>query len=69
MGLVTNATAVAAVGSGYLDKYLGPGINWQAVGGSELLYLAGVVILATLAGLVPAAAAYKTPVATKLVVS
>ncbi len=60
---------VAAIGSNYLMAYLGQGIGWHTIGTPELLYLAGVVILATLAGLVPAAAAYRTPVATNLVVS
>jgi hypothetical protein len=35
--------------------------------GLELLYAVAVVILAVLAGLVPAVKAYKTPVATNLV--
>jgi putative ABC transport system permease protein len=57
----------AAIGSGYLDAFLGQTIAWTTIDGNELLYLAGVIVLSTLAGLVPAAAAYKTPVATNLV--
>ena len=58
---------VAAVGSGYLNAFLGQTIAWATIDGRELLYLLGVVVLSTLAGLVPAAAAYRTPVATNLV--
>jgi putative ABC transport system permease protein len=68
LGLVLGH-AVAAVGSKYLDAYLGQSMRWTVIDGRELLYLVGVIILATLAGLVPAAAAYKTPVATNLVPS
>ena len=43
------------------------GINWLAVGREETLYLGAVVVIAVLAGLVPALKAYRTPVATNLV--
>ncbi|HEV7300817.1 MAG TPA: FtsX-like permease family protein [Tepidisphaeraceae bacterium] len=68
LGLVLGH-AVAAVGSGYMKAFLGQSIRWTTIDERELLYLVGVVVLATLAGLVPAAAAYKTPVATNLVPS
>jgi len=42
------------------------GFNWVAVGPEEIAYLAGVVVVAVLAGLVPAMKAYRTPVATSL---
>lgn len=58
---------LAAVGSVFLNHLLGQGINWVAVDRMELLYLGGVVVIATLAGLVPALSAYRTPVATNLV--
>lgn len=60
---------LAALGSMFLKSLIGQGINWVHVGGAELLYLAGVALLAALAGLVPALSAYKTPVATNLVAS
>ncbi len=59
--------ALAGIGSIFLNRLLGQGINWVAVDRLELLYLFGVVVLATLAGLVPALSAYRTPVATNLV--
>jgi putative ABC transport system permease protein len=65
LGLLVGHT-IAAITSGYLNAFLGQGINWALVGGWEVLYLAGVAVLATLAGLVPAATAYKVPVATNL---
>ncbi len=58
--------ALAAGASELLRRRLGEGMNWLSVGGWELAYLAGVVILAVLAGLVPALKAYKTPVAQNL---
>ena len=51
----------------YLQRLLGEGIDWLAVGRFEGLYLWIVVVLAILAGFVPAIKAYKTPVATNLV--
>ncbi len=58
---------LAAIGSGFLNSLLGQSIDWLFVDRYELLYLLGVTVLATLAGLVPALSAYKTPVATNLV--
>jgi putative ABC transport system permease protein len=58
---------LAAFGSAYLRRAMGEGINWMRVGGEEWLYLAAVVLISFLAGLVPAMKAYRTPVATNLV--
>jgi putative ABC transport system permease protein len=60
---------LGAVGSWYVEKLVGEGFNWMAVHWDELLYLLAVVVLAIVAGLVPALKAYKTPVATNLVAS
>lgn len=59
--------ALAAAASEALRQRLGEGIDWWSVDRWEAAYLAGVVVLATLAGLVPALKAYKTPVAQNLV--
>ena len=59
--------AMAGVASYYFDRYVGEGIHWQRVGAFEWAYLGGVVVVALLAGLLPAAKAYRTPVATNLV--
>ena len=61
--------AIAAGGSVYLERVMGESIGYFAFGWSELLYLLGVVVLAAVAGLVPALKAYQTPVATHLVAS
>lgn len=58
--------AIGAIGSAAMDRTLGQGFNWIAVGPEEIAYLAGVVVVAVLAGLVPAMKAYRTPVATNL---
>ncbi len=58
---------LSAVGSVYLQRTMGEGINWMTVGHEEWLYLAAVVVLAFFAGLVPAMKAYRVPVATNLV--
>ena len=58
--------ALAAAVSGQVARRLGQGIDWWAVGGVEWAYLGGVVVLAGLAGLVPALKAYATPVAQNL---
>jgi putative ABC transport system permease protein len=58
---------IGLVGSRYMDRLMGQGFNWIAVSWEELAYLAGVVVVAVLAGLVPAMKAYRTPVATNLV--
>ena len=56
-----------AVGAGeVLRERLGEGINGLSVGWTEFAYLAGVIVLAVLAGLVPALKAYSTPVAQNL---
>lgn len=54
------------LGSIALDHMIGEGFNWMATDQWEWLYLLAVVVLAVLAGLVPAMKAYKTPVATNL---
>ncbi len=58
---------LSAGGSVYLQQSMGEGINWMKVGREEWAFLGAVVILAFLAGLVPALKAYRTPVATNLV--
>ena len=58
---------LGAAGSAYMQRLMGEGINWLAVGREETLYLGAVVVIAVLAGLVPALKAYRTPVATNLV--
>lgn len=58
--------AAAAVGSSILNKLIGQGFAWQAMGQAELLYFFGVIVLSVLAGLVPALKAYRVPVATNL---
>jgi hypothetical protein len=50
-----------------MEAYLGEGIKWYLVSGIEWVYLGAVVVLAALAGLVPAMKAYKTSVAANLV--
>lgn len=45
---------LAGVGSFYLDRYIGEGINWIRVDGVEWVYLAAVIVVALIAGLVPA---------------
>jgi putative ABC transport system permease protein len=58
---------LGAVGSQYVQRLVGEGFDWLAVARGEWLYLIAVVVLAVLAGLVPALKAYRTPVATNLV--
>ncbi len=60
---------VGAAGSLYFEQVLGEGIRWTVVSVEELYYVAAVVVVAVLAGLVPALKAYSTPVATNLVAS
>jgi putative ABC transport system permease protein len=57
---------LAAAGSAFMEAKFGEGINWSAVSAPELACLAGTVVLAAIAGLVPALKAYRTPVATNL---
>jgi hypothetical protein len=52
-----------------MQAQFGQGFNWVAVKSVELLYLCLVVVIAVLAGLVPALKAYRTPVATNLLAS
>jgi putative ABC transport system permease protein len=66
LGLVVGH-ALAAGGSVYLQALMGTGIAWWHLGWPELLYLGIVVVVAFLAGLVPAMKAYRTPVAENLV--
>jgi putative ABC transport system permease protein len=66
LGLVAGH-ALGALGSKYLNRLVGEGFDWMAVSRGEWLYLGAVVVLAVLAGLVPALKAYRTPVATNLV--
>jgi putative ABC transport system permease protein len=58
---------MGAGGSLYMSQLVGEGINWTSVGREEWIYLAAVVVLAAIAGLVPGLKAYRTPVATNLV--
>ena len=48
-------------------RQVGQGFDWIVVGSDEVVYLGLVVVIAVLAGLVPALKAYRTPVATNLV--
>ncbi len=59
--------ALGAVGNLFFQRYVGEGINWLHVADEELVYVAVVVLIALLAGIVPALKAYRTPVATHLV--
>jgi putative ABC transport system permease protein len=59
---------LGAVASVLFNKFIGQGINWVIIDVNEVYYLLAVVVIALLAGLVPAMKAYTTPVATNLVV-
>ncbi len=59
--------ALAAVGSFYFNQVIGQSINWLATDRYEWIYLGAVIVIALIAGLVPALKAYRTPVATNLV--
>jgi putative ABC transport system permease protein len=59
---------LGAFASHLFNKFIGQGINWVRIDIYEVYYLVAVVIVALLAGLVPALKAYSTPVATNLVV-
>jgi putative ABC transport system permease protein len=67
--------ALGALGSIITNAQLGQGINWSHVGwderwyANEPLYLAVVVLIATMAGLAPGLKAYRTPVATNLAIA
>ncbi len=58
---------LAGVGSYLFTEYIGQGIHWMQTAYQEWIYLFAVVIVALLAGLIPALKAYRTPVATNLV--
>lgn len=58
---------IGAAASQMMEKQVGQGFNWLRIGGEEVLYLGLVVIIAVVAGLIPALKAYRTPVATNLV--
>lgn len=66
LGLIVGH-ALTGVASGYFRRSLGEDIHWLRVDAYEWAYLAAVVVLSLLAGLVPALKAYRTPVATNLV--
>ena len=51
----------------FMNHLIGQEIHWLATGSGEGIYLVIVVLLAVIAGLVPAMRAYQTPVATHLV--
>jgi putative ABC transport system permease protein len=53
-------------GSMYMNHLIGQEIHWMATSRWEWIYLELVVMLAVIAGLVPAMRAYRTPVATHL---
>ena len=57
---------IGAVESVYFNKTLGQSINWYQLSGGELAAVAIAVVIAALAGLVPALKAYRTPVAVNL---
>lgn len=60
---------VAGIGSFYCNREFGEGINWIRTGPYEWYYVVLVVLIALIAGLVPALKAYRTPVATNLLAS
>jgi len=59
--------ACGIVESAILNYHEGQGIAWWTFSQWEFIFLAAVVVLAVLAGLVPALKAYMTPVATNLI--
>jgi putative ABC transport system permease protein len=65
LGLIVGH-AICFGGSIYMQEMFGEGINWLSANWLEFAYLAAVVVLALIAGLVPALKAYSTPVATNL---
>ena len=58
---------IGAIESGYFQQTLGQTIDWFRVSSGELSSLALAVVIAAVAGLVPAMKAYRTPVAVNLV--
>ncbi len=67
LGLILGHLILGSIASAYLQRYVGQGINWWTPGPEEWAYLVIVVLIAILAGLVPALKAYRTPVAANLV--
>ena len=65
LGLVIGH-ALSGAGSIYLQRTMGEGIRWLQFSTEEAAYLIAVVIIAFLAGLVPALKAYSTPVVDNL---
>jgi putative ABC transport system permease protein len=61
------AHVIAAVGSYYFYESLGQSIAWYTVSKYEFLAVLVAVVIAAIAGLVPAMKAYRTPVAANLV--
>jgi putative ABC transport system permease protein len=60
---------MSAIASAIMVQTLGQSFDWWTVGADQLIYWAVVVVIALLAGLVPALKAYSVPVATNLVVT
>jgi putative ABC transport system permease protein len=58
--------ALAGLGSFYFNEFIGQSINWIVTDRYEWIYLLAVIVIALIAGLVPALKAYRTPVATNL---
>ncbi len=58
---------LTAVGAFYMRRMFGTGLPWWHLDWPEFAYLAAVIAISLLAGLVPALKAYKTPVAENLV--
>jgi putative ABC transport system permease protein len=58
---------LAGGGSLAMQRVVGESLNWLVIGPLEGLYLVVVVLIALLAGLVPALKAYRSPVAANLV--
>jgi putative ABC transport system permease protein len=58
---------ITSMGSELMYQRFGENLDWLLVDPREPAYLLGVVVLAFIAGLVPALKAYQTPVATNLV--
>jgi len=58
--------ALVALGNVFLVRHLGERLDYARIGAEELAYVALVVVIAVLAGMVPALKAYRTPVATNL---
>ena len=65
LGLIAGH-AVTAGASQYMYNEFGESLGWLTVDANEFYYVIGVVIVALIAGLVPALKAYSTPVATNL---